>query len=116
MEISEGLHGGSGRVRVNDAKVNRCWRRSNMEDIEVWWPGCPAVAENWLVVAIEKSKVGSSWVCSEDCNALIEGSLNLSAVSEAGLVTPSDQNPPFLWLRAGRLDARQEGILPVAES
>jgi len=105
MKIREGLDSSGGSIQRLDASIN--WRRwcRDLENPERWWAGTPGIAKDWLVVAVEVCELWGSWVNRPQSCSLIESSLYTSAVAEAGLVAPSNKNPPLLWSRARGLDA-----------
>lgn len=104
-EISEGLHAGGGSVQALDVDVN--WRRwcGDLDDPQRWGTGSPAIAEHWLVVAIEVCEIWRGWVDGPESSSLVECGLYTSAVTEASLVSSSDKNPPLLRSCACGLDA-----------
>jgi len=104
-KISEGLHTGGGSVQALYADVNWRGRCGDLHNPERWGASSPAVAEYWLVVAIEVCEMWRSWVDGPKSSSLVECGLYTSAVTEAGLVSSSDENPPLLGSCACGLDA-----------
>ena len=103
MNFGEGLGRSGRKVHREDANIEN--RRLYVHDPQAGGSSTPAVAENWLVVAVEVGKVRRIGVGREEGCGLVERSLNLAAVAETGLVASSDQHPPLLGVRVCRLDA-----------
>lgn len=104
IQAGKGLNSGSGSVDLDNANID--WRRwcSYVHNPERRWTGSPAVAENWLIVAVEVCQVRRRRIHRPEGCGLVECGLDLVAETKAGLVSSSDQDPPLFLLRASRLN------------
>ncbi len=116
VEVDESLGSSGGEVHVFGSDINRRGRSRNTEEPESRRARSPSIAENGLRIAVEVREMRRSRINAPEKGSLVERGLDLLALSEAGLVASGYQNPPFFWLRAGGLDARADGVLPVCQS
>lgn len=95
--------------------LDRLVSRRHLHDVQSWWSGGPGVTEDRLEIAVHHSHVWCCWVGFEEEGGFVECRLGVVAVSETGLVSAGDEDPPFFWLCAGWGDGVAQGGLPVVQ-
>lgn len=115
VQLQEGVAVGRGQVHALDVDVDGCGGREHLEQPQATGASGPSIAQDGLVVAIDKSNVRGVRQDGELGGCLVKGLLDLQAVAKASLVPTRDQHPPLLGFGGLGLHGRIEGVLPIVQ-
>jgi hypothetical protein len=116
LEGDQGVGGGGGQVESLAVDLDSCRLRKHLENVEAGRASGPGVAENRLVVAVQVSHMRGVVEKRKLGSGLVEGLLNSSASTIAGLVSTRDEQPPLLGSGGVSGNRLVEGLLPVVQS
>jgi hypothetical protein len=115
LEVDQSVGGGGGQVESLAVDLDSRGLGKHLENIEARRAGRPGVAENRLVVAVQVSHMGGLVEERKLGSGLVEGLLDSSASTIAGLVSTRDEQPPLLGSSGVSGNRLVEGLLPVVQ-
>lgn len=81
VQLDNVVRGDGGKVQPRLVDVDGGWLRKHLNGPDVARVGRPSVAEDGLVVTVDKAHMGSVWELRKLGRRLVEGSLNLATVA-----------------------------------